>query len=32
MNVTFHLPSEELEKKFDRQARAAGFDGLRGPW
>jgi phosphoserine aminotransferase len=30
MNVTFRLPSEELEKTFDRQAAAAGFDGLKG--
>jgi phosphoserine aminotransferase len=30
MNVTFRLPSEELEKTFDRQATAAGFDGLKG--
>jgi phosphoserine aminotransferase len=30
MNVTFRLPDEELEKTFDRQASAAGFDGLKG--
>jgi len=30
MNVTFRLPSEDLEKLFDRQASAAGFDGLKG--
>jgi phosphoserine aminotransferase len=30
MNITFRLPSEELEKAFDRQAGAAGFDGLKG--
>ena len=30
MNVTFRLPTEELEKTFDRQASAAGFDGLKG--
>ena len=30
MNVTFRLASEELEKMFDRQASAAGFDGLKG--
>jgi phosphoserine aminotransferase len=30
MNITFRLPSEELEKTFDRQAAAAGFDGLKG--
>jgi phosphoserine aminotransferase len=30
MNVTFRLPSEELEKKFITQATAAGLDGLKG--
>jgi phosphoserine aminotransferase len=30
MNVTFRLPSEELEKMFDKQATAAGLDGLKG--
>jgi len=30
MNVTFRLPSEELEKKFDKDATAAGLDGLKG--
>jgi len=30
MNVTFRLPTEDLEKTFDRQASAAGFDGLKG--
>ncbi|MGE0394835.1 MAG: 3-phosphoserine/phosphohydroxythreonine transaminase [Vicinamibacterales bacterium] len=30
MNITFRLPSEELEKKFDKEATAAGFDGLKG--
>jgi phosphoserine aminotransferase len=30
MNITFRLPNEELEKTFDRQASAAGFDGLKG--
>jgi phosphoserine aminotransferase len=30
MNVTFRLPNEELEETFDRQASAAGFDGLKG--
>jgi len=30
MNVTFRLPSEELEKKFIAEATAAGFDGLKG--
>ena len=30
MNVTFRLPSEELEKKFAKEATAAGMDGLKG--
>ncbi|MDE3154955.1 MAG: 3-phosphoserine/phosphohydroxythreonine transaminase [Acidobacteriota bacterium] len=30
MNVTFRLPSEDLEKKFIQEATAAGFDGLKG--
>ena len=30
MNVTFRLPSEELEKSFVQQATAAGLDGLKG--
>jgi phosphoserine aminotransferase len=30
MNVTFRLPSEELEKKFVVEATAAGLDGLKG--
>ena len=30
MNVTFRLPSEELEKKFATEATANGFDGLKG--
>ena len=30
MNVTFRLPSEELEKMFDKEATAAGLDGLKG--
>jgi len=30
MNVTLRLPSEELEKKFIKDATAAGFDGLKG--
>ncbi len=30
MNVTFRLPSEELEKAFEKQATAAGLDGLKG--
>src|SRR5688500_5489040 len=29
-NVTFRLPSGDLEKAFDRQATAAGLDGLKG--
>jgi phosphoserine aminotransferase len=28
MNVTFRLPSEELEKKFVKESTAAGLDGL----
>jgi phosphoserine aminotransferase len=28
MNVTFRMPSEELEKKFNKDATAAGLDGL----
>ena len=31
MNVTFRLPSEELEKKFAKESTAAGLDGLKGP-
>ena len=27
MNVTFRLPTEELEKMFDKEATAAGLDG-----
>jgi len=30
MNVTFRLPSEELERAFDEEATAAGLDGLKG--
>jgi phosphoserine aminotransferase len=30
MNVTFRLATEELEKKFVKEATAAGFDGLKG--
>ena len=30
MNVTFRLPTEELEKKFANEATAAGLDGLKG--
>jgi phosphoserine aminotransferase len=30
MNVTFRLPSEELEKKFVKESTASGFDGLKG--
>lgn len=30
MNVTFRLPSEELEKTFIKEATAAGLDGLKG--
>lgn len=30
MNVTFRLPSEELEKKFVKEAEAAELDGLKG--
>ncbi len=30
MNVTFRLPSEELEKKFTAAATAQGLDGLKG--
>lgn len=30
MNVTFRLPSEELEKQFVAEAIANGFDGLKG--
>ena len=30
MNVTFRLPSEELERKFTAEATALGLDGLKG--
>jgi phosphoserine aminotransferase len=30
MNVTFRLPSEELEKQFISEATKAGLDGLKG--
>lgn len=30
MNVTFRLPSEDLEKKFVEQTKTAGFLGLKG--
>jgi phosphoserine aminotransferase len=30
MNVTFRLPSEELEKQFAKEATAANLDGLKG--
>jgi phosphoserine aminotransferase len=30
MNVTFRLPSEDLEKKFCAEAAASGLDGLKG--
>ncbi len=30
MNIPFRLPSEDLEKKFLKEATAAGFDGLKG--
>jgi phosphoserine aminotransferase len=30
MNVTFRLPSEDLEKRFAKEATAAGLDGLKG--
>ncbi|MGA0334463.1 MAG: 3-phosphoserine/phosphohydroxythreonine transaminase [Kiritimatiellia bacterium] len=30
MNVTYRLPSEELEKKFISEATAQGLDGLKG--
>src|SRR5262249_48842128 len=29
MNVTFRLPSEELEQLFVKESTAAGFDGLK---
>ena len=30
MNVTFRLGTEDLEKKFEKEATAAGLDGLKG--
>jgi phosphoserine aminotransferase len=30
MNITFRLPTEDLEKRFVKEADAAGFDGLKG--
>jgi phosphoserine aminotransferase len=30
MNVTFRLPSEELEKQFVKEAEKSGLDGLKG--
>jgi phosphoserine aminotransferase len=30
MNVTFRLASEDLEKRFVKEATAAGLDGLEG--
>jgi phosphoserine aminotransferase len=30
MNVTFRLATEDLEKRFVKEATAAGFDGLKG--
>jgi phosphoserine aminotransferase len=30
MNVTFRLPSEDLEKQFVKESAAAGLDGLKG--
>jgi phosphoserine aminotransferase len=30
MNVTFRLPSEDLEKRFIKEAENAGLDGLKG--
>ncbi|HUL73451.1 MAG TPA: 3-phosphoserine/phosphohydroxythreonine transaminase [Vicinamibacterales bacterium] len=30
MNITFRLPSEELDAKFSKDATAAGLDGLKG--
>ena len=30
MNVTFNLPTEELEKTLVAEATAAGFDGVKG--
>lgn len=30
MNITFRLPSEELEDRFVKEAKAQGMDGLKG--
>jgi len=30
MNVVWRLPSEELEEKFIKESKAAGFEGLKG--
>jgi len=30
MNITFRLPSEELEKQFVKEAEKDGMDGLKG--
>jgi phosphoserine aminotransferase len=30
MNITFRLPSEDLEKVFVKESTAAGLDGLKG--
>lgn len=30
MNVTFRLPSEDLEKRFAKEATVQGLDGLKG--
>ena len=30
MNVTWRLPSEDLEKQFVQEAQARGLDGLKG--
>ena len=30
MNITFRLPSEELENLFVKESTAAGLDGLKG--
>ena len=30
MNVTFHLPSEELDRRFATEAESAGLSGLKG--
>jgi phosphoserine aminotransferase len=30
MNITFRLPSEDLEKKFAKESTAEGLDGLKG--